>query len=92
MSATKCIYGVISGDNDRFRSMFNIYQECTKLGVVVPLEVLDFFDHEKPSSSGILVNLEHIAKQCSSDDEDGFQIDVKDIPTDIDFIRFVNRW
>jgi hypothetical protein len=92
MGTSTHILGIKPPDED-FKKMFKAYKACIDAEVDVPKEVLEFFNYIDPDPSGIVVDLPADCKKpYNTDNEQGFEINIKDLPKDIKIIRFYNSW
>jgi hypothetical protein len=89
MGACPRIVGFAPPD-DKWKQMRSVYDACSDAGVAVPSEVLEFFNHEEPSESGIKVELDNheCCKEHKAEMEEGYEVDLRKVPANIQFIRF----
>lgn len=89
MSATYSVYGVKQTD-DRFHKMKAIYDTCQEAGVEIPSEVYEYFNHEEPNDTGIVIRLseEPYVTQFHKPGTSGFDVKLSDIPKGLTHIRF----
>jgi hypothetical protein len=88
--------------DEKWKRMKAIWDSCQIGNVNVPDEVMEFFDHEMPSDTGVRVELETgsstsqgacAVKWSDPDREtDGYEVDVRKLPKDVTIIRFYNSW
>ena len=72
--------------NDKWKKMKGVWDSCSKAGVAVPDEVIDFFDGEDPDEAGIEVKIK--TKEYSAELVYGLEVDVDSIPKGVKKIRF----
>ncbi len=85
------VYGIKPAD-EKFKKMLDIYKLCQESDVEIPDEVDDFFDGEPPDEKGVHIDLKDITKPCGGDMEEGFEVDITDLPKDVKIIRFINSY
>jgi hypothetical protein len=76
--------------DDKFKKMLAIYNACAAAGIEVPEKVLLFFNDEKPDPTGVEVDMHDLhGVKAWSDGEvcEGYEIDLRLIPPDIQIIR-----
>jgi len=78
--------------DETWQKMKAVYDTCTAASVPVPECVQKFFDYKAPSTCGIEVDLEGIARPWKDDTSEGFEISTKELPDNITMIRFCNSW
>lgn len=69
--------------DDKWRKMKAVWDACDDACVEPPRAVGDFFDWEKPSEGGAIVDLVGdfgSARELSGDGETGYEIDLKHLP------------
>ena len=65
-----------------------VHDACLRAGVVVPEEVMEYFEGKSPDPKGVEVKLQNL-KPWARDMEDGFEIDINTLPADVKILRFV---
>jgi hypothetical protein len=77
-----------------WKQMKAVWDACEQAGVEPPDRVLEFFDHEKPDSAGVTVDLRNslAVKEYRDDQSEGYEVDLDQLPPDVTIIRFVNSW
>lgn len=80
--------------DDKWKQMKAVWDACELAGVSAPPEVMEFFDGEDPDEQGISIDLEDddCCSKYSAEMQDGFEIDIKKIPANVQFIRFYNSY
>ncbi len=69
------------------------WEACEGAGVEIPERVLKFFGHVRPKEDGVIVSLDRTCcKVYNSENEEGYEIDVKKLPGDVTIIRFYNSF
>jgi hypothetical protein len=86
----------------KFKKMLQAYQACESAGVPIPAEVDKFFNGELPDDTGVKVSTYDnsvLAKafkgaitEYNEDDGQGYEVDLRKVPSDIKIIRFTNSW
>jgi len=89
MSMSTRVTGFAPPD-EKWQGMHSVWNACQAAGVAVPDEVTGFFGGEPPDPAG--VEIEIPAREYHGDMEDGYEIDVSDIPAQCTVIRFINEW
>jgi len=87
------VYGIKPADK-KFKEMEKIYHLCNEQGITIPVEVDDFFNGEIPDSKGVIVGLDNKqgVSKYHEEMQEGFEVNLKKLPEDIKFIRFVNNY
>jgi hypothetical protein len=82
-----------------FRKMLKAYQACEEAGVPIPKEVDKFFGGERPDEAGVVVRLSPSEKgpvqewrSEEHDTQEGIEVDLRKLSSDIKVIRFINSW
>ena len=80
--------------DDKWKQMRAIYDSCSEAGVKVPEEVMEFFNWEEPVESGIKVDLEKhdCVSEYKAEMQSGYEIDLRKVPANVQFIRFYNSF
>lgn len=83
--------------DEAWKKMKAVWDACEAAGTAIPSKVLEFFNHEPPEDSGVVIDLEeeNCVEEWKADMEDGFVIDVKELlktHPDITHIRFYNSY
>jgi hypothetical protein len=76
--------------DDKWQRMKAIWDNCEAVGVEIPDEVLDFFDHVDPDPAGVEVKIP--TTKWSNNHAEGLEIEVDKIPKHVKMIRFYNSW
>jgi hypothetical protein len=76
--------------DEKWKKMKEVWDRCNELKIEPPKEVKDFFQGEEPDPNGIEVNIP--TRKWENEYGSGFEIMIKDIPKDIEIIRFYNSW
>lgn len=83
--------------DDRWQAMKDVWEACEQAGIKMPTEVTTFFggtNRGRPDDSGVEVDLgpEQGVTEYRGDMEEGYEIDVRKLPTDLHIIRVYNSW
>lgn len=85
--------------DENYRKMKNVHDACEAADIPVPDEVFNFFQGNTPDPAGLVISLDSpynggtdIAREWSSDNGSGYEIDVSKIPFGVKTIRFYNSW
>ena len=89
MSMTTTVIGFRPPD-ETWKKMKTVWDSCEKAGIDIPDEVFDFFNATDIDPNGIQVELP--TREWRNEGEEGYEIDVKDIPKNVTIIRFSNSW
>lgn len=91
MSVSMYVEGIREPD-DRWRQMKAVYDACISAGIGPPEEVQTFFNDEAPDDAGIKIPLswggDQITHGWVSDNAEGLELDVADLPPQITKLRF----
>lgn len=94
MSMSTFVFGFHPPD-ETWRQMKEIWDACKKAGVEPPDRVLEFFDFEEPDDAGVQVNLTErpmAVRKFQNDHQEGYDVDLQELPPDVTVVRFVNSW
>ena len=72
--------------DERWEEMKQVYDSCKKAEIEVPEEVNDFFNGEEPDEAGVEVNIK--TSEYTEEMVEGFDVNIKDIPDDVQILRF----
>lgn len=80
--------------DDKWKQMKAVWDACELANVSAPPEVIEFFDGIEPNEQGIRVDLEdhECVSKYNANMKDGFEVEVKKIPANVQFIRFYNSY
>jgi len=79
--------------DEKWHKMKLIWETCEESDVVVPSEVLTFFNHEAPEDKpGMEVDLGDSCKEYEHEYREGYEIDVTKLPKGVRFIRVYNSY
>ena len=80
--------------DDKWKQMKAVWDACELAGVSAPPEVIEFFDGEEPDEQGIEVNLEdhECITKYNEESREGYEVEVKKIPANVQYIRFYNAY
>jgi hypothetical protein len=78
--------------DEKWRQMEKVYSACMKAGIEIPEEVEKFFDYEEPDECGVEVEIKEATCEWCDDSREGFEIDLKKLPSDVTIIRFYNSY
>lgn len=99
MGMSTYVYGIKPADED-FQRMLDAWKACNSAGMSIPKELIDYFGESAetiygPDSSGVLIHLTYEADAVTewcSEMQEGYEVDITKLPTDIKVIRFVNSY
>jgi hypothetical protein len=93
MSMSTHIVGFAAPD-EKWKRMRAVWDACEDAGVPAPSEVLEFFNYEAPTEAGVTIPLEghESVTAYKRDMQDGFEIDVRKLPGNVQFVRFYNSY
>jgi hypothetical protein len=96
MSMSTHVYGIRPPDA-AWKKMNKARDACIEAGIDIPPAIDDFFDGENPDDKGVLLNLTNGVHACCeewSDDggSQGYELDLKQLPSNVTIIRFYNSW
>jgi hypothetical protein len=92
MSMSTSVVGIKPPD-DMWKKMKAVYEACEDANVPIPVEVAEFFEHDKPDELGVVVEIKGEAiKEWSDDTEAGYEVDIEKLPKDVKVLRFYNSW
>jgi hypothetical protein len=89
MSQMTSIQGYKKANKERLL-MADVYNSCARAGIEIPEAVQEFFEYGTPDPVGEEVKIP--SKNFVRDKEEVFEINVADIPPDVETIRFINSW
>lgn len=80
--------------DDKWKQMRSVWEACEAAGVPAPQEVIDFFNGEPPDEQGIEVDLEDhdCVSEYSADMQSGYEVDLRKVPANVQYIRFYNSF
>lgn len=80
--------------DDKWKKMKAVWDACSKAGISVPDDVLEFFGHATPDSKGVEVEIEdhECCDEYNARESQGFEINIKKLPPDVTVIRFYNSY
>jgi len=91
MSRTMHVIGFRPPDV-KWKSMKKVYDACKSAGVQPPSEVIEFFECVEPDDCGVRVNIDCAVTKREESGENGFEVDVTKLPTDVTRVRFYNSF
>lgn len=80
--------------NERYQKHLKVYRVCTEAGVSLPKETMEYFkDCDEPEEilETTLVEGRHY-HEWSTDMEEGFEVNINELPVDVAKIRFYNSY
>jgi hypothetical protein len=92
MSMSTHVYGFRTPDNEQFQKMSQAWWACYHAGIDIPDEVEAYFDGEEPDPAGQQVDLAGAWREWRADMQEGIEVVVSKIPSDVTVIRFVNSY
>jgi hypothetical protein len=81
--------------DERWRQMKAVYDASKAAGLDPPEEVMEFFGWSAPDEAGVEVDLDGsgAVREWKGDfSRAGFEIDVRNLPSDLHILRFYNSW
>lgn len=89
MSESYHAYAIQALD-DEAQNMADIWHSCTRGGIDVPDEVVDFFEGQGPDDAGRPVKLDdhECCSKYSDDMKTGLEIDMTKLPANVKKLRF----
>lgn len=91
MSMSMRVVGLIPVD-DKWLAMRAVWDSCKKLKISPPKEVVDFFGGEYPEEEECTAcGLDYVRKY-NSEMREGLEVDLKNVPKDVQTIRFYCSW
>lgn len=84
--------------NGKLKEMLEIKDFCDSKGVSYPAEVNEYFGSEANERSKYLresmseLSVKDWVKPWNDDMQEGYEVNVKDIPAEVSIIRFYNSW
>lgn len=92
MGMSTYVKGIVPPD-ERHLAMVAVWESCQAAEVDLPDEVEDYFDYGPPDPAGMEIDLEGVSVEWSDGDmQQGLQINMADIPSQVKIIRFVNSY
>ena len=76
----------------KWKRMKKVYDACRDAKVNLPDEVRKFFEGEEPDDRGVEVNIDCAVTKHERGGENGFEVDVSKLPSDVTRIRFYNNY
>lgn len=89
MGMSTYVKGFVPPD-EHFMKMKKIWDLCEEVGLTIHCEVYDFFGDEEPDKCGRSVDIP--CKVYGGVSEDGIEVYVNDIPSNVKIIRFYNSY
>lgn len=90
MSMSTKVVGFVPPD-EKWHTHKKVWDACDEAGVPVPDETLAFFDHVRPDERGVEIELP-VVEYNDQRSRVGFELDVREIPENVQWIRFFNSW
>jgi len=107
MGMSTHVVGIIPKDDEEFKRMKSIYENCVYEGIIPPKEVHKYFNLEEREDAayydlegiadekGVVVE-SNVMKQATEEYRDemseGYDIDIRKLPDNVKIIRFYNSW
>ena len=98
MSMSTHVIGIVPVDA-KFRKMWDLRETCIEAGVSLPKEVSEFFrgpdGYDKEcDESGMHMEIEKLpcVKEHNAESEQGYEIDIRELPEDVKIIRVYNSY
>lgn len=92
MEMSTHIVGFESADNEWNRKK-DAWIACEKAGIDIPEELWEFFEDEPPGDKpGKDIDLSSYISEWSDKSRSGFEIRIRDLPANVEYIRFYNEW
>lgn len=76
--------------DSKWEIMKQIYDACRKAGIEPPDEVQEFFDYQAPDDAGVEIDV--TVSEWRDDSREGFEVDINELPPDLNLIRFYCSW
>lgn len=70
------------------------YEACQAAGVAIPRELEEYFNGESPNPDGMEVEIEDTdaVDEYNDDSQQGFDVNIKELPKGVTIIRFYNAY
>lgn len=88
--------------DEKWKAMKAIWDACDAAGIAPPDEVSRFFGDDDPDDAGVMVRLagmhdedgesHEAVTRLGGDFEDGWEVDIRRLPSDVHIVRFVMSW
>jgi hypothetical protein len=65
-------------------------QACRAANVPIPPEIDKYFDGEEPDPDGVIVDISY--HEYEGDMEEGYQVNIEELPAHVKIIRFYNSY
>jgi len=80
--------------DEKWKAMKAVWDGCEAAGIEPPEEVSDYFEGETPDERGVEVNVSDTdyCKEWSDDYRSGYEVDLRELPSDLTHLRFYNSW
>ena len=96
MSMSSHVYGFKPPD-EKWWLMKAVWDACRAAGVDPPVGVREFFNHDEPDHAGVVVGEKDLVacgavSKYTAEMQNGYEVDVTKLPTDVKIIRFVNSY
>ena len=85
--------------DEKWKKMKRVWETCIEVGVQPPVEVVKFFNGEKPDPTGVEVEsvggytdsnkMPKWVKHHRAEAQDGFEVDITKLPKDVTVVRFI---
>lgn len=82
----------IKPPNEYWKKMKAAWDACMEADVIPPQEVEEFFDGEPPDEKGVVVDLGEFKEKYKGEAEEGYEININNLPDGVEIIRFYNSW
>ena len=107
MGMSTHVKGIIPKDDEEFKIMKSIFENCVYQDITPPKEVLEYFDLEEleeddcygleevADEKGIIVEdslIKSAVEEYSEDMGSGYDVDIRKLPSNVKIIRFYNSW
>lgn len=88
MSMSTHVVFLRSADDPTYQKYLKIYRACEEAGLVAPPEVTSYFEDGEEGP----LEVRCYPREWNDDMQQGYEIDVSDIPEGVKIIRFWNSW
>jgi len=84
----------IAPPDDQWKRMRAVWDACEEANVQAPDEVVEFFNGREPEESGVRIDLDQhdCVSKYNAEMKDGFEVDLRKVPANVQIIRFYNSY
>ena len=91
MSMSTHVIGLVPV-NEKWEEMAAVFYACEKAGIDVPKEVNEFFDYQRPDSTGVEIDIKDAVTEWKDDMRQGYEVNIAILPKNVTVVRFYNSW